>query len=70
MPLQLPHRRLLQSRPNGVNYDTSQDIIRLKYKIMQPVVVTKTRPQNNKSRITQEKRDLIGAWVAQGVRGE
>ncbi len=54
--------------PNGVKYDTPQDIIRLKDKIMQRVVVTKTMPQNNKTHITQEERDLIGAWIAQGAK--
>jgi len=53
--------------PNGVVYDTPQDIVKLKDKIMQRVVVTKTMPQNNKTGITPEERDIIGCWINQGA---
>ena len=53
--------------PNGVMYDTPQDIVKLKDKIMQRVVVTKTMPQNNKTNITQKERDLIRCWIDQGA---
>jgi uncharacterized membrane protein len=53
--------------PNGVVYDTPQDIVKLKDKIMQRVVVTKTMPQNNKTNITQAERDIIGCWINQGA---
>ena len=61
-----PTDDVFKAPPNGVVYDTPEDIIRLKDKIMQRVVVTKTMPQNNKTQITQEERDLIGCWIAQG----
>jgi uncharacterized membrane protein len=54
------------SPPNGVVYDTPQDIIRLKDKIYQRVVVTKTMPQNNKTGMTPEERDAIRCWFEQG----
>ena len=53
--------------PNGVVYDTPQDIVKLKDKIMQRVVITKTMPQNNKTNITQQERDLIRCWIDQGA---
>ncbi|UEG48709.1 urate hydroxylase PuuD [Ferruginibacter lapsinanis] len=53
--------------PNGVVYDTPDDIVKLKDKIMQRVVVTKTMPQNNKTGITPEERDLIRCWIEQGA---
>ena len=53
--------------PNGVVYDTPDDIVKLKDKIMQRVVVTKTMPQNNKTNITQKERDLIRCWINQGA---
>jgi uncharacterized membrane protein len=53
--------------PNGVVYDTPQDIVKLKDKIMQRVVVTKTMPQNNKTGITPQERDLIRCWIEQGA---
>ena len=65
-----PTDDVFKTAPNGVKYDTPQDIIRLKDKILQRVVITKTMPQNNKTHITQEERDLIGAWIAQGAKGE
>ncbi|HEX8331632.1 MAG TPA: urate hydroxylase PuuD [Segetibacter sp.] len=52
--------------PNGVVYDTPQDIFRLKDKIYQRVVVTKTMPQNNKTGMTPEERDAIRCWFEQG----
>jgi uncharacterized membrane protein len=42
--------------PNGIMYDTPEDIVKLKDKIMQRVVVTKTMPQNNKTNMTQKER--------------
>lgn len=53
--------------PNGVVYDTPEDIVKLKDKIMQRVVITKTMPQNNKTNITQAERDIIGCWINQGA---
>lgn len=53
--------------PNGVVYDTPQDIVKLKDKIMQRVVVTKTMPQNNKTNITPQERDVIRCWIEQGA---
>lgn len=53
--------------PNGVVYDTPQDIAKLKDKIMQRVVVTKTMPQANKTGMTEEERNTIRCWIEQGA---
>ena len=53
--------------PNGVVYDTPEDITKLTDKIMQRVVVTKTMPQNNKTGMTPEERELIRCWINQGA---
>ena len=53
--------------PNGVMYDTPEEILKKKDMIMQRVVVTKTMPQNNKTNITQKERDLIRCWIEQGA---
>jgi uncharacterized membrane protein len=53
--------------PNGVVYDTPQDIVKKKDLIMQRVVITKTMPQNNKTNITPEERELIRCWIEQGA---
>jgi uncharacterized membrane protein len=53
--------------PNGVMYDTPEDIAKKKDLIMQRVVLTKTMPQNNKTNITEEERNMIRCWIEQGA---
>ena len=53
--------------PNGVVYDTPQDMVKRAEQIMQRVVITKTMPQNNKTGITPEERDRIRCWIEQGM---
>ncbi|GJM35436.1 MAG: membrane protein [Saprospiraceae bacterium] len=55
------------SPPNGVMYDTPEQIANLTEKIMQRVVITKTMPQNNKTGMTPEERELIRCWIEQGA---
>ncbi len=52
--------------PNGVVYDTPADIANLSEKIMQRVVITKNMPQNNKTGMLPEERELIRCWINQG----
>lgn len=53
--------------PNGVKYDTPLEITVKKDLIMQRVVITKTMPQNNKTNMTPEERDIIRCWLEQGA---
>ena len=53
--------------PNGVMYDTPDQIALKKDLIMQRVVVTKTMPQNNKTGMTPEERDMLRCWIEQGA---
>ncbi len=62
-----PTDDVYKTAPNGVKFETPDDIIRKKDLIMQRVVITKTMPQNNKTNITQEERDMIGCWIQQGA---
>ncbi|WP_211339523.1 urate hydroxylase PuuD [Hymenobacter perfusus] len=62
-----PTDEVFRTAPNGVVYDTPEDIIRLQDKIMQRVVITKTMPQNNKTHMTQAERDLLRCWIEQGA---
>jgi uncharacterized membrane protein len=62
-----PTDEVYTAPPNGVVYDTPEDIVKFKDKIMQRVVITKTMPQNNKTNITQAERDIIGCWINQGA---
>ncbi|MEJ7673574.1 MAG: hypothetical protein WKF59_12935 [Chitinophagaceae bacterium] len=47
-----PTDDLIAAPPNGVTYDTPENIVKLKDQIMQRVVLTKTMPQNNKTNMT------------------
>ena len=62
-----PTDDVYKAPPNGVMYDTPDDIVRKKDLIMQRVVITKTMPQNNKTNITQKERDIIRCWIEQGA---
>ncbi len=62
-----PTDDVFSAPPNGVVYDTPHDIVKLKDKIMQRVVITNTMPQNNKTNMTQEERDLVECWIKQGA---
>ena len=53
--------------PNGVMYDTPDDIVKKVDLIMQRTVLTKTMPQNNKTNMTEAERDLLRCWIEQGA---
>lgn len=57
----------LSAPPNGISYETPDQIVKLKDKIMQRVVVTRTMPQNNKTNMTIEERELVRCWLEQGA---
>jgi uncharacterized membrane protein len=62
-----PTDDIISAPPNGIVYETPLDIIKLKDKIMQRVVITKSMPQNNKTNMTQDERDIIRCWIEQGA---
>jgi len=62
-----PTDDVYKAPPNGVMYDTPDDIVKKAALIMQRVVITKTMPQNNKTNITQKERDIIRCWIEQGA---
>ena len=62
-----PTDNVYTTAPNGVKYDTPLEISAKKELIMQRVVVTKTMPQNNKTNMTLEERDIIRCWIEQGA---
>ncbi len=41
--------------------------VKLKDKIMERVVITLTMPQNNKTGMTPEERNIIRCWIEQGA---
>lgn len=62
-----PTDNVYTAPPNGVIYDTPDDIVKKKELIMQRVVTTHTMPQNNKTNMTLEERDAIRCWIEQGA---
>ena len=65
-----PTDNVYTAAPNGVVYDTPNDISKKVDAIMQRVVVTKTMPQNNKTNMTPDERELIRCWIEQGAKLE
>lgn len=53
--------------PNGVTYDTPNDIVKKIDLIMQRTILTKTMPQNNKTNMTEAERELLRCWIEQGA---
>jgi len=62
-----PTDNIYTAPPNGVKYDTPMEIAAKKDLIMQRVVVTKTMPQNNKTNMTLEEREVLRCWIEQGA---
>jgi uncharacterized membrane protein len=62
-----PTDNIYTTAPNGVKYDTPREIVFKKDLIMQRVVITKTMPQNNKTNMTPEERDILRCWIEQGA---
>ena len=53
--------------PNGIMFDTPEQIKAQADRIMVRAVVTKTMPQGNKTNMTDAERELISRWVSQGA---
>jgi len=53
--------------PNGVMFDTPEQIVARAQQISQQAVVTKNMPLGNLTNITQDERDLLAAWVQSGA---
>jgi uncharacterized membrane protein len=54
--------------PGGVKFDTPEEITKMKERIMSRAVLTRTMPQANKTGITDEEREILGAWIEQGAK--
>jgi uncharacterized membrane protein len=49
--------------PNGIMFDTEEQVVKMADRIFVRAVQTKTMPQGNKTGITDAERELIGRWV-------
>jgi len=53
--------------PAGAMFETYEQCFKHRDKILNRAVHTKTMPQGNKTKITDEERELIGRWIEQGA---
>lgn len=53
--------------PNGVMFDTPDEIVGRAQQIYQQAVVTQNMPFGNLTNMTQAERDLLAAWVQEGA---
>ena len=54
--------------PNGVMYDTPQQIQAMADKIMTRAVRTHSMPLGNKTNMTEEERTVLKRWILQGAK--
>ncbi len=55
--------------PNGVMFDTAQQIVDRAQQIYQQAVVTQNMPFGNLTGITPDERNVLAAWVQEGAPG-
>ncbi|AFM11937.1 protein of unknown function DUF989 [Turneriella parva DSM 21527] len=65
-----PTDAVFKIAPNGVKYDTPQQISAMAVKIRQRAVETNSMPFGNKTNMTQAERELLGRWIDQGAKVE
>jgi uncharacterized membrane protein len=63
-----PTDSVYRAAPNGVMFDTPDQIVRKAGDIKQRAVILRTMPLANITGITREERAALGAWVDQGAR--
>jgi uncharacterized membrane protein len=68
VPCHSSHPTKAESAPLGIVFDTPQQIRAQASRIDQVAVATRTMPLGNATGMTQDERDLLGAWIRQGAR--
>ncbi len=62
-----PTDEIQKIAPNGVQFDTPDEIKKHADRILFRAVQTRTMPQGNKTGITDDERNLIGRWIEGGA---
>ena len=52
--------------PAGVRFDTPEEVEMWRERIKARAVVTRTMPLNNRTEMTDDERDTLARWLAQG----
>ncbi|NUO47724.1 MAG: hypothetical protein HOV80_02585 [Polyangiaceae bacterium] len=55
--------------PNGITFDTADQIVTMAPKIEERAVKTKNMPLANVTKMTPVERETLRAWIAQGAKG-
>jgi len=63
-----PTSPLFSAAPAGVMFDTPEQIRQNAARIQAQAITTQIMPLGNITQMTQQERDLIGAWIAQGAQ--
>ena len=63
-----PTSTLFSSAPAGVMFDTAQQIQLLAPRIQAQAVTAQIMPLGNITQMTQQERDLLGAWIDSGAK--
>ncbi len=63
-----PTDAVFKVAPNGVKYETPQQISAMAVKIKQRAVETNSMPFGNKTNMTQAERALLGRWIDAGAK--
>jgi uncharacterized membrane protein len=63
-----PTSPLFSTAPAGVMFDTPQQIQQLAPRIQAQAVISQIMPLGNITQMTQQERDLIGAWIDKGAQ--
>jgi uncharacterized membrane protein len=61
---------MFSAAPLGFMLDTPQQIKAQTAKIQAQAIASQVMPLGNITQMTQDERDLIGAWIAQGPQSE
>lgn len=65
---QTPSDMAFPAAPSGLSFATAEEITFRAAIIKASTLVTRTMPPNNKTRMTEEERALLGRWVDRGAR--
>ena len=63
-----PSNNVVGAAPNGLRFDTVQEIVTHAPEIKASALVTHTMPPHNATHMTTEERSLLGIWVDQGAQ--
>ena len=65
-----PTHEAVEEAPKGVKLESPKEIRKYAAQIRAQTVLTQTMPLGNETEMTEEERELLGTWIAQGAKIE